>query len=249
MRARAFASSGPTGSQPAPWIQEDPPNSYIFYLHDYMDRVQGAELARVTVTGQRPPLPMISVLNPTSGSVGDAVRLTGTSFGGSQGTSTVTFNGVKATATSWSDRTIDVRVPTGASSGSVVVTVGGQASNGVAFTVTVPAQPWINDISPPDGVVGTAVTISGVNFGNTGSVTFNATYGSPSSWSDTSISVEVPGGATSGPVVVRANGQDSNSVHFLVIQLQKEDPECEDEEDCPKDEEDGEDGEDPPPDP
>ena len=192
---------------------------------------------------------MISVLNPTSGSVGDAVRLTGTSFGGSQGTSTVTFNGVKATATSWSDRTIDVRVPTGASSGSVVVTVGGQASNGVAFTVTVPAQPWINDISPPDGVVGTAVTISGVNFGNTGSVTFNATYGSPSSWSDTSISVEVPGGATSGPVVVRANSQDSNSLHFLVIQLQKEDPECEDEEDCPKDEEDGEDGEDPPPDP
>ena len=177
------------------------------------------------------------------------MRLTGTSFGGSQGTSTVTFNGVKATATSWSDRTIDVRVPTGASSGSVVVTVGGQASNGVAFTVTVPARPWINDLSPPDGVVGTAVTISGVNFGNTGSVTFNTTYGSPSSWSDTSISVEVPEGATSGPVVVRANGQDSNSVHFLVIQLQKEDPECEDEEDCPKDEEEGEGGEDPPPDP
>ena len=249
MRARAFASSGPKGSQQAPWIQEDPPNSYIFYLYDYMDRVQGAELYRVTVTGQRPPPPMISVLNPTSGSVGDAVRLTGTSFGGSQGTSTVTFNGVSATATSWSDRTIDVRVPTGATSGSVVVTVGGQASNGVAFTVTVPARPWINDLSPPDGVVGTAVTISGVNFGNTGSVTFNATDGSPSSWSDTSISVEVPGGATSGPVVVRANGQDSNSVQFLVTQLQKEDPECEDEEDCPKDEEEGEDGEDPPPDP
>ena len=243
------SSSGRTGSTSPTWIQEDPPNSYIFYLHDYMDRVQGAELARVTVTGQRPPLPMISVLNPTSGSVGDAVRLTGTSFGGSQGTSTVTFNGVRATATSWSDGTIDVRVPTGASSGSVVVTVGGQASNGVAFTVTVPARPWINDLSPPDGVVGTAVTISGVNFGNTGSVTFNATDGSPSSWSDTSISVEVPWGATSGPVVVVANGQDSNSVHFLVTQLQKEDPECEDEEDCPKDEEDGEDGEDPPPDP
>ena len=243
------SSSGRTGSTSPTWIQEDPPNSYIFYLYDYMDRVQGAELARVTVTGQRPPLPMISVLNPTSGSVGDAVRLTGTSFGGSQGTSTVTFNGVRATATSWSDGTIDVRVPTGASSGSVVVTVGGQASNGVAFTVTVPARPWINDLSPPDGVVGTAVTISGVNFGNTGSVTFNATDGSPSSWSDTSISVEVPWGATSGPVVVVANGQDSNSVHFLVTQLQKEDPECEDEEDCPKDEEDGEDGEDPPPDP
>ena len=235
---RAFASSGATGSQDASWIQEAPAHTYTFYLYDYMDRVQGAELARVTVTGQRPPPPMISVLNPTSGSVGDAVRLTGTSFGGSQGTSTVTFNGVSATATSWSDRTIDVRVPTGATSGSVVVTVGGQASNGVAFTVTVPARPWINDLSPPDGVVGTAVTISGVNFGNTGSVTFNATYGSPSSWSDTSISVEVPSGATSGPVVVTANGQDSNSVHFLVTQLQRDDEEeCEDPEDCPEDEE------------
>ena len=151
---QAFASSGASGSQDASWIQEAPAHTYTFYLYDYMDRVQGAELDRVTVTGQRPPPPMISVLNPTSGSVGDAVRLTGTSFGGSQGTSTVTFNGLRATATSWSDGTIDVRVPTGASSGSVVVTVGGQASNGVAFTVTVPARPWINDLSPPDGVVG-----------------------------------------------------------------------------------------------
>ena len=163
----SFASSGRTGSSSPSWIQQSPTHSYVFYLYDYMDRVQGAELARVTVTGQRP------------------------------------------------------------------------------------ARPWINDLSPPDGVVGTAVTISGVNFGDTGIVTFNATDGSPSSWSDTSISVEVPGGATSGPVVVRANGQDSNSVHFLVTQLREEDPECEDEEDCPKDEEEGEgeDGEDPPADP
>ena len=214
---RAFASSGATGSQDASWIQEAPAHTYTFYLYDYMDRVQGAELDRVTIDVQRPPLPMISVLNPTSGSVGDAVRLTWTSFGGSQGTSTL--QGAEL------DR----------------VTVTGQR----------PPRPWINDLSPPDGVVGTAVTISGVNFGNTGSVTFNATYGSPSSWSDTSISVEVPWGATSGPVVVRANGQDSNSVQFLVTQLQKEDPECEDPEDCPEDEEAGEDegGEDPPPDP
>ena len=52
---RAFASSGATGSQEAPWIQEAPAHTYIFYLYDYHDRVKGAQLDSVTVTGIRPP--------------------------------------------------------------------------------------------------------------------------------------------------------------------------------------------------
>ena len=50
---RAFASSGATGSQEAPWIQEAPAHTYIFYLYDYHDRVKGAQLDSVTVTGRR----------------------------------------------------------------------------------------------------------------------------------------------------------------------------------------------------
>ena len=56
-------------------------------------------------------------------------------MGATQGGSTVTFGGVQATPTSWSDGSIVAPVPSGAVTGSVVVTVGGQASNGLNFTI------------------------------------------------------------------------------------------------------------------
>lgn len=48
----------------------------------------------------------------------------------------MTFNGTAAMPTSWSATGIVVNVPAGATSGNVVVTVGGVASNGVTFTVS-----------------------------------------------------------------------------------------------------------------
>ncbi len=90
-----------------------------------------------TVTAQ----PTITTLNPTSGPVGTSVAITGTNFSSTQGTSTVTFNGVAATPTIWNDTNISAAVPAGASTGNVVVTVGGLASNGVNFTVTSSGAP------------------------------------------------------------------------------------------------------------
>ena len=80
--------------------------------------------------------PSITSLTPNSGTVGTPVTVSGTNFGAAQGTNTVTFNGITATATSWSATSIAVTVPSGATTGNVVVTAGGQASNGVTFTVT-----------------------------------------------------------------------------------------------------------------
>src|SRR3989475_11218203 len=85
--------------------------------------------------------PSITSLNPTFGPVGTSVTITGTNFGAPQGTSTVTFNGTTATPTSWNDPSIVVPVPAGAATGNVVVTVGGQASNGVLFTVLAAPTP------------------------------------------------------------------------------------------------------------
>ncbi|HEV2521116.1 MAG TPA: IPT/TIG domain-containing protein, partial [Candidatus Acidoferrales bacterium] len=83
------------------------------------------------------PGPSITSLNPTSGTVGTTVIITGTGFGMSQGSSTVTFNGISAgTASSWTPTSLAVTVPAGATTGNVVVTVGGLGSNGVNFTVT-----------------------------------------------------------------------------------------------------------------
>ena len=96
----------------------------------------------------------ITSLNPTSGPVGTGVTITGTNFGSSQGTSTVTFNGTAGTPTSWSATSIVVPVPAGATTGNVVVTVGGVASNGVSYTVT--AAPAITSANNTTFTVGTA---------------------------------------------------------------------------------------------
>src|SRR5258708_263703 len=164
------------------------------------------------------PSPSISSLNPTSGVIGASVTIGGANFGATQGTSTVKFNGIAAAPTSWSATSIVVAVPAGATTGNVVVTVGGAASNGVNFTVTVSA-PSITSLNPTSGLVGASVTISGANFGatqGTSTVKFNGAAAVPTSWSATSVVVAVPAGASTGSVVVTVGGVASNGVGFTV---------------------------------
>src|SRR5205807_785625 len=85
--------------------------------------------------GGNPSAASITSLNPASGLVGTSVTITGANFGSTQGTSTVKFNGTAATPTSWSATSIVAPVPAGATTGNIVVTVAGVASNGVSFTV------------------------------------------------------------------------------------------------------------------
>jgi len=172
----------------------------------------------VNVNNNVATVPSITSLNPTSGPVGTSVTIAGTNFGATQGTSTVTFNGKAAAATSWSATSITAPVPSGATTGNVVVTVGGVGSNGVSFTVPVPA-PSITSLNPTTGFVGTSVIIVGANFGatrGTSTVKFNATSATPTSWSATSITAPVPSGATAGNVVVTVGGMASNGVSFTV---------------------------------
>jgi hypothetical protein len=162
--------------------------------------------------------PVIANILPNPAAVGTSVTITGINFGATQGGSTVTFNGTTASPASWSATSITAPVPVGATTGNVVVTVGGQASNGHLFTVTPPA-PDITNILPNPAAVGTSVTITGTNFGATqggSTVTFNGTTASPASWSATSITAPVPVGATTGNVVVTVGGQASAGYSFTV---------------------------------
>ncbi|HXP87132.1 MAG TPA: IPT/TIG domain-containing protein [Bryobacteraceae bacterium] len=176
------------------------------------------------VTVNPPPAPQITSLSPTSATVGTPVTITGTNFGATQGASTVTFNGASATPSSWSATSIVAPVPAGATSGNVLVTVGGVGSNGANFTVvTIPAAPppAVSSLNPAAGPAGTAVTITGTNFGTTqgvSTVTFDGTAATPTSWSATSIVVPVPAGAASGNVVVKVGGATSNGEAFTVLQ-------------------------------
>jgi hypothetical protein len=161
--------------------------------------------------------PVIAKTSVSSGAEKTPVTITGTNFGATQGTSTVTFNKTPATPTTWSDTTIVVPVPAGASTGDIIVTVGGLASNGVTFTVGTP--PAIAKTSVSSGAEKTPVTITGTNFGatqGTSTVTFNKTPGTPTSWSDTTIMVPVPAGASTGDIIVTVGGLASNGVAFTV---------------------------------
>src|SRR5207237_1401874 len=110
-------------------------------------------------------------------------------------------------------------VPTGATTGNVVVTVGGVASNAVSFTVTTTPGPSISTLNPTSGLVGTSTTISGANVGvpeRTSTVKFNGVAATPKRGNATSIVAPVPTGATTGSVVVTVGGVASNGVSFTV---------------------------------
>ena len=139
--------------------------------------------------------------------MGASVTITGTNFGATQGTSTVKFNGTAATPTSWSATSIVVPVPTGATTGNLVVHASGVDSNGISFTVL--PTPSITSLSPTSGAVGTSVTITGTNFGSTqgtSTVTFSGTTATPTSWSATSIVTPVPAGAVTFSWATPSNG-------------------------------------------
>ena len=113
------------------------------------------------------PTPSITSVNPASGVVGTSVTIAGTNFGATQGTSTIRFNGTVAAPTSWSATTLVTSVPAGATTGPVVVTVNGAASNGVTFAVT--ASGDTQAPTAPGNLAATAVSGSEIDLNWTAS--------------------------------------------------------------------------------
>jgi hypothetical protein len=122
-------------------------------------------------------------------------------------------------ATTWGSASVVVPVPSGATTGYVVVTVNGEASAGAFFTVS--ASPTLT-LNPSSGPVLSLVTITGGNFGATqgaSAVTFNGILAAvpAAGWTATSITVPVPLASTTGIVTVIVNGVPSTSGAFTVI--------------------------------
>lgn len=166
--------------------------------------------------------PFVSALTPVIGPVGTQVTITGSSFGASQGSSTVSFNGMNATAiSSWTNNQIVATVPAGAPGGvgPVNVTVNSVASlTDVSFDVI---NPSITSLSPPSAPQGSTVVLNGIGFGasqGTSQVSFNGIVASASYWSDTSVYVQVPSNATNGPVTLTEDGITSNGVQFNLLE-------------------------------
>lgn len=158
--------------------------------------------------------PQLVSVAPSSGRAGDVVALTGSNFGTVQGSGTVTFSGIEAVVLTWSDTEVVVEVPD-AGSGPVIVSQDGLASNAVSFTRNYESQ--ITHLSVSSGAVGSTIDVLGAGFGDVqglGTVTFDGVPATVVTWSDTLVSVVVPG---SGPVVVNQYGSSSNSVAFTAF--------------------------------
>ncbi len=100
--------------------------------------VTGLTLAGCGSGAQAPtfitPVPILSSLSVNAGPPGTTVRLTGQGFGdGTNGS--VTFAGTLAGVADWNDTYIDVVVPASCTSGAVIVTTLGGASNPLGFTI------------------------------------------------------------------------------------------------------------------
>jgi IPT/TIG domain len=163
----------------------------------------------VTVT------PSITSFLPPSAVVGTAITINGTGF---DGTSGVSFNGTAATVFSVISGTmISANVPAGATTGRIAVTNSAGTGTSVAdFTVF--ATPSITSFTPPSGLVGAGVILTGTGFTGTTAVKFNGTVATFHVDTDAQITVTVPGGATTGQITVtNPAATGTSATNFSVI--------------------------------
>jgi IPT/TIG domain-containing protein len=173
------------------------------------------------------PAPYVSSFTPSGGTSGTQVTVHGTGFQPIQRDSRLTFNGTPATVTSWSDTQIVATVPTGSTTGPMLVTVNSVSSP--SYNVFEVPRPVITALSSPEAPAGGRITISGSGFGASdkyspdgvsttyvGFVNFNGITAGAASWSDTSITANVPWNATTGPITVLKYNATSNPVSLTV---------------------------------
>jgi streptogramin lyase len=161
----------------------------------------------------------IDTLHPATGNVGTLITLTG-GFGTSPAQDTVMVNGVKAVIDSATPTKLVVTIPTGATTGNVVVRTGGRTILGSAFTFVAP--PTAASILPSSGPAGIRVAITGTGFSKIpteNTVAFNGVPGIVDSASPGSLVVTVPPGATTGQLQVAVNNQAVKGPLFTVQSL------------------------------
>jgi hypothetical protein len=119
-----------------------------------------ATFDNVSLSTPSAPAPVIAGVSATSGSIGSQVVISGTGFGAVQGSSVVLLNGAVVTINSWSATSISITIPSGATSGPLVVSVAPSMndSNPVIFTVTSQPLPssWLDQDVGSSGVAGSA---------------------------------------------------------------------------------------------
>jgi gliding motility-associated-like protein len=173
--------------------------------------------------------PVVTDFDPKAGVIGTEVTITGANFDPIAANNKVKFNGTVATVSSATSTEIKTTVPTGATTGKITVEVGGKvASSSADFTVVENATDLaIADFTPKSGIIGTEVTIVGVNFdpvATNNTVKFNGTEAVVTSASTTQLVTNVPVGATTGKISVEVGDKVATSTADFTVTENATDP-------------------------
>jgi hypothetical protein len=170
------------------------------------------------------PIPKITGFTPLSGIVGDVILISGDGFSGARN---VQFNFVSASSfTVLNNQLIQATVPDGNIKGNI--SVSGQTTVGYFNSVFIPVVK-VTGINALFGEVGKGVNVIGQNFytslleeselgSNRYIISFNGATGIFDRTSSSTLTGQVPIGATSGPVSVLApdGGAYATNVNFSV---------------------------------
>lgn len=100
---------------------------------DALTGLTAQELSSIVNFRFSPP-PVITMISPDAGIANTSVTILGSNFGATPSNGAVTFNGLAAATTFWSDTRIVATAPSAVHSGPVTVTTMGGASNAIQFT-------------------------------------------------------------------------------------------------------------------
>lgn len=158
------------------------------------------------------PVALTSV-DPTAGTAGTEVILTGEGFSTVVDENEVLFNGTVATVLSATATTLTVKVPVNATDGKIRVNVyGKQATSAIDFDVW--AVPTITQINPfRYGLIGSSLALLGTDFDPVAEqnlVTINGVVAPVTASTKTSITVTIPS-TTSGRITVKSHGLTGTS--------------------------------------
>ena len=171
------------------------------------------------------PAPQIADVSPRRVQYGQTVSIVGEGFGDTKGTGKVVFFAGKEPSDSdylvWSDVQIQVRVPTGARTGTMQVITGG-GSDSAQVVVTSPYIDAITNHTRTDARAKTddLIQIDGANFGLARNISFvwidSVAVSSFETWSDQTIRFRIPLNAPSGDVIVVTSEGTSNAVRLEI---------------------------------
>ncbi len=174
--------------------------------------------------------PLVKEVSPAAAPPWQIVQIIGRSFGPTMGqkdsemqfgVNEVLFNGVPAEVVRWRDTRIEVKVPSNATTGPVLVRLAsvdplpdGSCCAPAEYSTTAPVTFSVVSpilLEPTEGPSGTPVVISGMGFGRRkpgeDQVLFNGVPAPILEWTNTQIRAMFPLKASSGPVTLKNGGQ------------------------------------------